>query len=816
MKIAQLWVFCVLISASTAFAQIPRVISYQGVLTDTLGNAKADGNYQFTFQLFTVATGGGPHWSESKSLAVKGGLFATMLGDQSSFPDSVRFDRAYWLSLQVSSDLLTPRIRLGAVGYAMNSLRADTARFAFASAVGANSVVSVSIQDGAITTSKLADAAVTGTKLASNAVTGSHIADGSITTVDVAGSFKAPKADTATYSLNSAIAANSVGTGTLQDAAVTEFKLDTSAVTTAKIKNGAVTDTKIASVDAAKISSGTVGDARLSTNVTKQGNSFNGADQLVKLTNLGVLPALDGSALTNVGASSLAGGTYTNAFTFSNASNNFTGNGSGLTSLSAASISGVLPVANGGTGSSTQNFVDLGSNQTVGGSKTFAPTADVSGLIVRRNSFVGGDPTADAFRVTTQDGSSNLFSISYGGVLSGYGTGLTGLNASNISSGTLNDARLSGNVAKLTYGNTNYVDDNSSGFVVYNSGLGTAANFNVGNGSNGASALYSSTIGTGPAGTFEILSPSNSGDAVFGVTKGSGSAIKGQSSGGAIAVHGVSTNTGTGGAGRFEIANSSNVSPAVYAGTSGTGQAGYFYIDNGSNSNEAVLGNVNSGSGTAVRGIMSGTGQAANFTILNGSNANQVLFAQTSGDGIAGYFQNIKGANTSPVLQADNSGGSGPAVKGTTSGAGRAGEFLNNSSGTEALYAKNNGSGNAALLDGAVKVTGNLGVAGSLSLKHVTVSATTSYTPGNEAVILVSTSGLELGTTINLPDASTAPERVYYVKKINGGAYVTITPPEGQTIDGNASQVLYAVNDRVMIISDGSNWFILGSFITSF
>jgi hypothetical protein len=34
-------------------------------------------------------------------------------------------------------------------------------------------------------------------------------------------------------------------------------------------------------------------------------------------------------------------------------------------------VTGTLPVANGGTGSATQNFVDLTSTQTIGGAKTF-------------------------------------------------------------------------------------------------------------------------------------------------------------------------------------------------------------------------------------------------------------------------------------------------------------------------------------------------------------------------------------------------------------------------------------------------------------
>lgn len=40
-------------------------------------------------------------------------------------------------------------------------------------------------------------------------------------------------------------------------------------------------------------------------------------------------------------------------------------------------VTGVLPVANGGTGSSTQNFVDLSTNQTVGGGKTFTGNVNI-------------------------------------------------------------------------------------------------------------------------------------------------------------------------------------------------------------------------------------------------------------------------------------------------------------------------------------------------------------------------------------------------------------------------------------------------------
>ncbi|MGV1010805.1 MAG: hypothetical protein ACOYBS_00005, partial [Flavobacterium sp.] len=47
-----------------------------------------------------------------------------------------------------------------------------------------------------------------------------------------------------------------------------------------------------------------------------------------------------------------------------------------------SSVTGILPIANGGTGSATQNFVDLTANQTIAGTKTFNSDLTVNGLII--------------------------------------------------------------------------------------------------------------------------------------------------------------------------------------------------------------------------------------------------------------------------------------------------------------------------------------------------------------------------------------------------------------------------------------------------
>lgn len=119
---------------SLSEAQISRTLSYQGVLSDSLGNPKPNGDFTITFRLYQSLTGGSAIWSETKDLPVRRGLFFTVLGDQSPFPDSARFDRAYWLSIQVGAEPeLSPRVPLTSVGYSINSIKADTAKYAMAS-----------------------------------------------------------------------------------------------------------------------------------------------------------------------------------------------------------------------------------------------------------------------------------------------------------------------------------------------------------------------------------------------------------------------------------------------------------------------------------------------------------------------------------------------------------------------------------------------------------------------------------------------------------------------------------------------------------
>ena len=64
---------------------------------------------------------------------------------------------------------------------------------------------------------------------------------------------------------------------------------------------------------------------------------------------------------------------------------------SGSTNLASA-VTGVLAIANGGTGSSVKNFVDISTTQTIAGAKTFSADLNVNGInIGRGNSSLGNN-----------------------------------------------------------------------------------------------------------------------------------------------------------------------------------------------------------------------------------------------------------------------------------------------------------------------------------------------------------------------------------------------------------------------------------------
>jgi hypothetical protein len=108
---------------------IPHMLSFQGKLTDTLGQPVPNGNYSVAFKLYTVPSGGSAFWNETQNVATKAGLFGVLLGAVTpigALPDA----GTLYLAMKVGADPeMMPRVRIVSAAYAF---KADTAAYALA------------------------------------------------------------------------------------------------------------------------------------------------------------------------------------------------------------------------------------------------------------------------------------------------------------------------------------------------------------------------------------------------------------------------------------------------------------------------------------------------------------------------------------------------------------------------------------------------------------------------------------------------------------------------------------------------------------
>ncbi len=105
-------------------AAVPQTLSYQGVLNDSGGTVVPDGDYDLTFRLFDLETGGTPLWSETQTVTVTDGVFDVILGSVTGLV--LEFEDQYWLGLSVEGGAeLTPRTQLTSAPYALRAGSVD-------------------------------------------------------------------------------------------------------------------------------------------------------------------------------------------------------------------------------------------------------------------------------------------------------------------------------------------------------------------------------------------------------------------------------------------------------------------------------------------------------------------------------------------------------------------------------------------------------------------------------------------------------------------------------------------------------------------
>jgi hypothetical protein len=114
----------------TAVAVPSGVLTHEGRLFDAT-DRPVDGVVDFTFALYTEATGGAVAWSEARgAVPVTQGVYALALGESTPIPASLFAAGELFLSVSVGTDgELLPRLRLGTVPFAVVAATAtDTTR----------------------------------------------------------------------------------------------------------------------------------------------------------------------------------------------------------------------------------------------------------------------------------------------------------------------------------------------------------------------------------------------------------------------------------------------------------------------------------------------------------------------------------------------------------------------------------------------------------------------------------------------------------------------------------------------------------------
>jgi hypothetical protein len=114
------WCFCGIMDAS-----VPRLINYQGRLTDVSGQP-LNGSYNVTFRIYDAQTAGSLLWQETHSgLVVQKGIFSVLLGSAASL--NISFDKPYYLEVKVGDEVMSPRQAVTSASYALRAEAADDA-----------------------------------------------------------------------------------------------------------------------------------------------------------------------------------------------------------------------------------------------------------------------------------------------------------------------------------------------------------------------------------------------------------------------------------------------------------------------------------------------------------------------------------------------------------------------------------------------------------------------------------------------------------------------------------------------------------------
>ena len=635
-------------------------------------------------------------------------------------------------------------------------------------AIGASKVVTTMIADDAVETIKIKNANVTTAKIANTSVTNAKLDKANI---PLSG-FGAAAAD---VDFGSNKLTNVTDPTAAQDAATKNYvDTTTSAITTladGKIYLGnasnvatevaptgdvTITNAGVTAIGASKVVTTMIADDAVETIKIKDANVTYAKIQNVSTTNkvLGRVSTGAGviEEIPTTGSGNVVRATSPTLVT----PNLGTPSAVVLTSATGlpltSGVTGILPIANGGTASATKNFVDLTTDQTIAGVKTFSGTSTV----VQQNLTVNSAGTTGQGIILSDDG--DIVDNNDGAATFRFGAGIK-INNGNGSLGT---------TTKITLANTGNITATgtveSVGFKL--SGGAPAVGKVLTSDANGLgswTSLPASNLATGVTGTLPIANGgtgSTTQNFVDLTTDQTVAGVKTFSSD--IVVNGVKIGRGTG--------------------------------DNGQNT---ALGNSALGTGTGTRNTGIGYNALGNYTgssfdnntAVGYSNSNSITTGQQNTALGAEALMAVTTANSNTAIGAQTL--LGATGSGNTALGYAAGQII--TSGTNNTFLGNGANAGLATATNATAIGNGATVAGSNTIQLGNTSVTSVNTSG----AITSASGItgtQLTSTVAIGTAPLVVTSTTPVANLSiGGNAATVTTNANLTGDvtsvGNATTV---------------------------